>query len=303
MNLMLTYRNRNSFLQKIHPLTSVFLIATYIIVALKLSNPVYLALIFFSVLLLAYIDNSLKSVLNYGKMIIPFAVMIIILNPILVHNGQTILYQGTFNFPVLGPMIITKEAILFGILNGFRIITITIIFGFGNLVIHPDRAFGFFSKIFKKSALLMSMTIRLFPTMMKSYENISEIEKLRGNELSTKDMKKSIKNSGNIVNILFLSSLEDSQDMAESMYSRGYGALKKRSTYFAERYTAWDFTLIFICISILVYLEFITFKGFNSFNFYPKVDGVIEKTTKVGLILCVMTFIPAFINWGWKNWK
>ncbi|WP_460269305.1 energy-coupling factor transporter transmembrane component T [Clostridium sp. CTA-19] len=290
-------------MQKIHPLTSVFLIATYIIVALKLSNPVYLALIFFSVLLLAYIDNSLKSVLNYGKMIIPFAVMIIILNPILVHNGQTILYQGTFNFPVLGPMIITKEAILFGILNGFRIITITIIFGFGNLVIHPDRAFGFFSKIFKKSALLMSMTIRLFPTMMKSYENISEIEKLRGNELSTKDMKKSIKNSGNIVNILFLSSLEDSQDMAESMYSRGYGALKKRSTYFAERYTAWDFTLIFICISILVYLEFITFKGFNSFNFYPKVDGVIEKTTKVGLILCVMTFIPAFINWGWKNWK
>ncbi|WP_010297092.1 energy-coupling factor transporter transmembrane component T [Clostridium senegalense] len=290
-------------MQKIHPLTSVFLIATYIIVALKLSNPVYLALIFFSVLLLAYIDNSLKSVLNYGKMIIPFAVMIIILNPILVHNGQTILYQGTFNFPVLGPMIITKEAILFGILNGFRIITITIIFGFGNLVIHPDRAFGFFSKIFKKSALLMSMTIRLFPTMMKSYENISEIEKLRGNELSTKDMKKSIKNSGNIVNILFLSSLEDSQDMAESMYSRGYGALKKRSTYFAERYTAWDFTLIFICISILVYLEFITFKGFNSFNFYPKVDGVIEKTTRVGLILCVMTFIPAFINWGWKNWK
>ncbi|NEU04158.1 energy-coupling factor transporter transmembrane component T [Clostridium senegalense] len=290
-------------MQKIHPLTSVFLIATYIIVALKLSNPVYLALIFFSVLLLAYIDNSLKSVLNYGKMIIPFAVMIIILNPILVHNGQTILYQGTFNFPVLGPMIITKEAILFGILNGFRIITITIIFGFGNLVIHPDRAFGFFSKIFKKSALLMSMTIRLFPTMMKSYENISEIEKLRGNELSTKDMKKSIKNSGNIVNILFLSSLEDSQDMAESMYSRGYGALKKRSTYFAEIYTAWDFTLIFICISILVYLEFITFKGFNSFNFYPKVDGVIEKTTKVGLILCVMTFIPAFINWGWKNWK
>ncbi|MBU5227100.1 energy-coupling factor transporter transmembrane protein EcfT [Clostridium senegalense] len=290
-------------MQKIHPLTSVFLIATYIIVALKLSNPVYLALIFFSVLLLAYIDNSLKNVLNYGKMIIPFAVMIIILNPILVHNGQTILYQGTFNFPVLGPIIITKEAILFGILNGFRIITITIIFGFGNLVIHPDRAFGFFSKIFKKSALLMSMTIRLFPTMMKSYENISEIEKLRGNELSTKDMKKSIKNSGNIVNILFLSSLEDSQDMAESMYSRGYGALKKRSTYFAERYTAWDFTLIFICISILVYLEFITFKGFNSFNFYPKVDGVIEKTTRVGLILCVMTFIPAFINWGWKNWK
>lgn len=290
-------------MQKIHPLTSVFLIATYIIVALKLSNPVYLALIFFSVLLLAYIDNSLKSVLNYGKMIIPFAVMIIILNPILVHNGQTILYQGTFNFPVLGPIIITKEAILFGILNGFRIITITIIFGFGNLVIHPDRAFGFFSKIFKKSALLMSMTIRLFPTMMKSYENISEIEKLRGNELSTKDMKKSIKNSGNIVNILFLSSLEDSQDMAESMYSRGYGAMKKRSTYFAEKYTAWDFTLIFICISILVYLEFITFKGFNSFNFYPKVDGVIEKTTRVGLILCVMTFIPAFINWGWKNWK
>lgn len=301
---MLTYKNRNTFLQKLHPLTSVLLIVMYLIVALKVNNPIYLTIIFLSILALGYMDSSLKGILGYGKIMISFAIMIIILNPILVHNGETILYQGSINIPVLGPMIITKEAILYGFLSGFRIVIITTIFGLANLVIHPDRAFGFFAKIFKKSALLMSMTIRLFPTMMKSYENIRQIEKLRGNDLNEKKgIKESVNSKGNMVNILFLSSLEDSEDMAESMYSRGYGCLKQRSSYFKERYNKWDVIMIATCMCTIIYLHYITINGFNTFKFYPKVDSLSNSLTIKGGILCIMTFIPTFVNWGWKNWK
>lgn len=300
---MFTYKNRDTFLQKLHPLTTMFFIITYIILFLKINNPVYIFIILLSVLLIAYEDGCIKGLLSYGKLIVPIALLIMVLNPILVHNGETIIYKGHINFPVIGYIVITLEAIIYGIFNGIRIFCITMILGFGNFIIHPDRAFGYFSKFFKNSSLLMSMTIRLFPTLMESYENISDVEKMRGNKIFYKDMKKSIKSSGNIVNILFLSSLEDSADMAESMYSRGYGACKKRSSYFIEKFTLWDYILMSILILILILLQYLSIKGFNNLNFYPKVDNPIEMLSKQGIIMCILTFLPAILNWGWKHWK
>ncbi|WP_027626643.1 energy-coupling factor transporter transmembrane component T [Clostridium lundense] len=300
---MLTYKNRNTFLQKLHPLTGILFITVYILLFLQIKNPIYLFVMLVSLLTLAYMDNSLKDLISYAKLILPFALLMIILNPIMVHEGKTVIYQGHINYPVVGPMRITLEAIIYGIFNGIRVICVTLTFGFGNLIIHPDRAFGFFSKFLKKSSLLMSMTIRLFPTMMNSYENIVNVEKLRGNKIFHKDMKKTIKYSGNIVNILFLSSLEDSQDMAESMYSRGYGAFKKRSSYFYEKFTYGDIILILVYICIFVYFQYFNFKGFNALNFYPKVDNPLKTLSTHGYILSIMMFVPALINWRWKNCK
>ncbi|KAJ50359.1 energy-coupling factor transport system permease protein [Clostridium tetanomorphum] len=300
---MLIYKNRNTFLQKLHPLTGILFLTVYIILFLQINNPIYLFTMLISLLILAYLDGSLKDLFTYGKIILPFALLIVILNPIMVHDGSTVIYEGHINYPVLGPMRITLEAVIYGIFNGIRVMCVTLTFGLGNLIIHPDRAFGFFSKFLKKSSLLMSMTIRLFPTMMTSYENIVNVEKLRGNKMLHKDMKKTIKASGNIVNILFLSSLEDSADMAESMYSRGYGALKKRSSYFHEKFTYRDIAFILIYICIFVYFQYFNFKGFNVLNFYPKVDNPIKALSIEGYILSIMMFVPSLIYWGWKNWK
>lgn len=300
---MLTYKNRNTFLQKLHPLTGILFLTVYIILFLQINNPIYLFIMLISLLILAYLDGSLKDLFSYGKIILPFTLLIVILNPIMVHNGDTVIYEGHINYPVLGPMRITLEAVIYGIFNGIRVMCVTLTFGLGNLIIHPDRAFGFFSKFLKKSSLLMSMTIRLFPTMMKSYENIVNVEKLRGNKMLHKDMKKTIKCSGNIVNILFLSSLEDSADMAESMYSRGYGASKKRSSYFHEKFTYKDMLLILVYICIFTYFQYFNIKGFNVLNFYPKVDNPIKALSTQGYMLSIMMFIPSLIYWGWKTWK
>ncbi|WP_125152140.1 energy-coupling factor transporter transmembrane component T [Clostridium rectalis] len=300
---MLTYKNRNTFLQKLHPVTGVFLVVMYLILFLKINNPIYLFLILISLVCLSCMDDSLKDLLSYGKLVIPITIMIVILNPLIVHTGNTVIYQGRINYPVIGAIRITLEAVLYGVFSGIRVVCITLAFGLGNLIIHPDRAFGFFSKILKNSSLLMSMTIRLFPTMMTSYENIVNVEKLRGNKLFHKNMKKTVASSGNIVNILFISSLEDSSDMAESMYSRGYGAYKKRSSYFHEVFRAWDLVILIAIIICFVYFKYFEFKGFNVLSFYPKVDNPIKLLSKEGFILCVVMFIPTLVNWGWKRWK
>ncbi|BDR71849.1 cobalt transporter [Clostridium tetani] len=300
---MFTYKNRNTFLQKLHPLVSIFIIFTYIISFIVVNNPIYLFIILLSLILLSYIDESIKDLFKYGKLVLPFAVLVVILNPLLVRSGSTILYVGRIRFPVLGSIVITLEAIIYGIFSGIRIICITLAFGFGNLIIHPDRTFGFFSRYLKKSSLLMSMVIKMFPNMMKSYENIRDVEKLRGNMLIDKKMKNTIQNGGNIINILFLSSLEDSLDIAESMYSRGYGSLKKRSSYFVERFELKDKIVMISLIISFIGIMVLAYKGVFYMNFYPRVDNPFKLISIKGIIFCILLFIPSIINWWWKSWK
>ncbi|MFX0547704.1 energy-coupling factor transporter transmembrane component T [Hathewaya histolytica] len=300
---MLTYKNRNSYLQGLHPLSGVMLLLLYLITFIVMDNPLYIILIMNSILFLSYIDGSFKELFRYIKLIIPFALLIIIINPILVKNGETVIYEGTINYPIFGTLRITVEAILFGCLNGLRIICITLVFGFFNLVIHPDRAFAFFSKYLKNSALLMSMTIRLFPSMIKSFNSIKEVEKLRGNKLVYDNIKKTLISQGNIVNILFLSSMEDASDMAEAMYSRGYGASKKRSSYFKEKFKKDDLLIISLCLIGLINLFLLKVKGYTDLEFYPKVQNPIESLNVYGYIFCAILFSPFFINWRWKTWK
>jgi energy-coupling factor transport system permease protein len=279
---MLAYEKRNSFLQGL--------------------KPVYLGIIFFSIISLALIDGCLKGIFTYLKLIIPVMVLVVILNPLMSHNGVTVIYNSHVSVPIFGVFVITLEAVLYGLQMGIVLGVVTVIIGFGNMILHPDRTFGFFARYLKRSALLMSMTIRFFPSLMSSYKNIIEIEKLRGNLVSDKNFIKRIRNQGSVVNILFMSSLEDAVDVSESMYSRGFG-VGKRSTYFREHFRKVDIMIITVMIIELVSLFYFNGLGLNYMNFYPHCDNPFSLISMQGIIICIMFLIPFFINWGWNLWR
>lgn len=298
---MLVYKKRDTFLQQLHPLTGLLLVIIYTAGVLIIENPLYVILIIFSVIALSAADGSLTLVKGYLGMVLPITFLIVIFNTLFNHNGNTVILAIN-HIPLLGSLRITLEAFLYGIAQSIKLIGITLIFGFGNLILHPDRTFSFFSKYIGNSALLMNMTLRLFPSILKSLYNIIEIEKLRGNKLFEKSLKKSIKNQSNILNILFQSCLEDAADMAESMYSRGYG-LGRRSIYFFEKFSAFDrlFNIIFVLI-LLVFL-FIQFNGYNQMEFYPMITNPFAGASLIGVGFCSLFYLPVIINWGWKSWK
>ncbi len=298
---MLVYKKRDTFLQQLHPLTGLLLVVIYTAGVLITQNPIYVVLIIFSVIALSLVDGSFVEIKGYLRMILPITILIVIFNTIFNHNGNTVIFAIN-HIPLLGSLRITLEAFLYGIVQSIKLIGITLIFGFGNLILHPDRTFSFFSKYIGNSALLMNLTLRLFPAILKSLNNIIEIEKLRGNKLFENSLKRSIKNQSNILNILFQSCLEDAGDMAESMYSRGYG-LGKRSVYFFEKFSAFDklFNIIFVLIPLV--FSFFQYYGFNQMEFYPIFTNPFISVTTIGLVFCTLFYIPVIINWGWKAWK
>lgn len=298
---MLVYKKRDTFLQQLHPLTGLLLVVIYAAGVLIIENPIYVMLIIISVIALSAVDESFALLKGYLGMVLPITLLIVIFNTLFNHNGNTVILEIK-HIPLLGSIRITLEAFLYGIAQSIKLIGITLIFGFGNLILHPDRTFSFFSKYIGNSALLMNMTLRLFPSILKSLYNIIEIEKLRGNKVFEKSLKKSIKNQSNILNILFQSCLEDAADIAESMYSRGYG-LGKRSVYFFEKFSTFDrlFNIIFVLI-LFVFL-FFQFNGYNQMEFYPILANPFTSANLIGVGFCILFYLPVIINWGWKSWK
>ena len=294
------FTKRNTICQKLHPLTQLMLVAVYIIVILVISNPVYIIAIELSIILLSEIDGSIKDVLKTAEFLLPAVLFIILLNPVVNQNGKTILAQVSL-FHVIN-LKITLEAVVYGIVSGLKLIGITLVFGFANMTIHPDRLFGFLIKYLGSSALLMSITFRLFPEISASYIRIIEIEKLRGNDITDGNFIERIKKQGNVINILFQSSIENSGDISEAMYARGLGA-GKRSCYFYERYSVYDIIFIAINSAVIALLIYFQLKGLNNCTFFPEAVNPLNRISIAGIIICAAFYIIPVINWGWKAWK
>lgn len=292
---MVIYTNRNTFLQRLHPASACILMLLYGGGMLLLNNPIYIALLIIWVLILSHLDGCIKEVLGITKYLLVAALFIIIANPLINHNGSTlILYVRSIR------LYVTLEALVYGAVMALRLYGITLVLGLSNMILHPDRTFGFFSRFMGKSALLMSMTIRLFPLILNSCRSIIDAERMRGSSVNEKRFLKRIRNQANVITILFMGCLEDAGDMAESMYSRGYGS-GKRSTYFKEKLFGVDIAFIILFFIELVLFIILQAEGYNAMGYYPKLDNPIGQLSVIGIVSSAICGIPAVVNWGWKH--
>jgi energy-coupling factor transport system permease protein len=292
---MVFYTNRNTFLQRLHPAAALMLMVLYGGGMLLLNNPIYIALLIGWVIILSYLDGCIKEVFGITRYLLLAALFIIVANPLLNHNGSTlILYVPSLR------LYITFEALMYGVIMALRLYGITLVLGLSNMILHPDRTFGFFSKFMGKSALLMSMTLRLFPMILNSCRSIVDAERIRGSSVNEKRFLKRVKNQGAVVTILFMGCLEDAGDMAESMYSRGYGS-GKRSTYFKEILSNVDIAFIILFVAEMVLFIVLQSGGYNTMSYYPQMDNPIEHLSLITIVFVAICGIPAAVNWGWKH--
>ena len=290
---MIFYTNRNTFLQKLHPAAALMLMVLYGGGMLLLNNPIYIALMIGWVLLLSYLDGCIREVFGITKYLLIAALFIILINPLINHNGSTVLiYVKSLK------LYVTLEALLYGFVMAIRLYGITLVLGLSNMILHPDRTFGFFSRFMGKSALLMSMTLRLFPVILNSCRSVVDAERMRGSDINESKFTKRIRNQGSVVTILFMGCLEDAGDIAESMYSRGYGA-GKRSTYFRERLSATDIGFILMFIVGALMFAVLQAGGYNTMNYYPVIDNPVQRLSFITTVFVAICGIPAAVNWGW----
>ena len=297
----LFYQEKGLFLQSFHPAVVLVYLSVLLLLSLLYENPLYLlALLFFLALLIKGVDGmeAWEGFLKTGVFLM-FIVMLI--NPLVIRSGATVIWHGP-EAPYLGKLDITMEALYYGAASSIRLLVIISIFCLYNLMISPDKVLNLFSRVAGKSVLMISLSTRMFPVMVRDLKRIKEVQQFRGVDFDEGNLWERVKKYSCLYNVLLLSSMEGSMEIAESMQARAFGS-GKRSVYSRNMLRPRDILCLgggllalFAAIWGLQY-------GYGQYTFYPEADFLIKDMTTLINLSIVLFYLsaPLILSEGWKN--
>jgi len=297
----LFYREKNLFLQSLHPGVSLVYLGIFLVLSLLFTNPLFLAGLLVVVILAVWAVAGLDSWEAYLRIGLGMAMLIMIINPLVVHAGTTVIWYGP-TIPVLGRITVSLEAICYGAAMSVRLLLVISIFCLYNLSVHPDKTLGLLSRFARKSTLIISIATRMLPAMARNQASIREVQTMRGVDFSAGGIRERLRKYSFLLNVLLLSSLEGSLEIAESMQARAFGS-GPRTCYKRETWRPRDtFCLLSSLIASGLAIWGAT-QGIGMYSYYPQLGPLISGRTSIILLAAVLFFltIPVLLSWGWQH--
>lgn len=269
---------------KFHPFSLlVYFCFTMILTAIT-TNPLYLSASILGVFLYLLIVLKIKITLKKTIFVILILVSVSCINPLFNHAGMTVLWY----FPTGNAL--TLESIAIGIFYAFLFFCMILWTSSFSHNLENEKIIYLFSNPFPRFALFLTMILRFIPFYSEKFKEIFEIERLS---------KSSVRSFVGSFWKVFLYSLENGVNTAESMVNRGFGQ-GKRTTYSRYLFQVRDYLLILwtVILGVLVIVE----KNIFEFSFLPFIDDIMFEKTLILYFLLVIT--PILINLGAKiQWK
>ncbi|KYH32914.1 energy-coupling factor transporter transmembrane component T [Neomoorella mulderi] len=295
------YQDKGLFLQSLHPVAALSYAGVLMVLALLFTNPLYLLGLLLVIILAVAAVDGLAAWETYLKISLGMMLLVIIINPLVVHAGETIIWWGP-RLPVFGRLTVSLEAICYGAAMSVRLLAIISIFCLYNLIVHPDKVLSLLARFASRSALVLSLATRMFPAMIRQMENIREVQVVRGVDFHAGTLKERLPKYAALMNILLLSSLEDSLEIAEAMQARAFGS-GRRSCYRRDTWRPRDSLCLggsLLALAVAVYGQA---KGCSTFSFYPELDYLIKgpMTVIVLIIIILALSVPVVLSWGWQR--
>ena len=124
--------------------------------------------------LAAGVGGELWRAARFG---LPFALLVIAINPIVSQGGRTVLIRGG---ELLGrPFDVTLEALAYGAVAGLRVLAIVIVFGLFSATVDPDALLRIFRRFSHRSALTASLATRLVPVLARDAGRMGDAARCR----------------------------------------------------------------------------------------------------------------------------
>ncbi len=193
------------------------------------------------------------------KVMLIYVIIFLVINFVL-----TFLFSPTYGcelygtrhelFTIFGRYVVTKEQLFYQCSKTFKyasVVPLGIIFF---LTTHPSELAASLNRIGVpyKASFALSLTLRYFPDIMRTYQDISLAQQSRGLDLSKKEkLGKRIKNTVSILVPLIFSTLNRIDIIANTMDLRGFGKEKKRTWYAARPMKRADCIALLVCLLVL----------------------------------------------------
>ena len=289
----------NDRFSQFHPIVNLTFYVAVIAFTMFLMNPVCLGISLCCALANAIYLNGVKT-LRFGvRIVLPSVILVSVINPIVNHQGVTILEYLPWNNPL------TLESILYGIASSVMVSAVVFWFSSVNTVMTSDKFIYLFGRIIPSLSLVLSMALRFVPRFLTEFRQIRAAQK----QLSVAEHSgffSSLRQAARELSTMLSYALENSIETADSMKARGYG-LKGRTSYAKYRFYKQD-VVFFSCLLLLfVLLLILSLSGAVRFRYFPSLKGDLFTVNAIlfYVLYCLLMLTPLVLNIGegirWKR--
>lgn len=209
------YTPRPGPLQAASPGAAVAYLGAPVAISFMYSNPVVLAAVGVGVCLagsLAGARGALRVALRMG---VTLGLLIVAVNALVVDRGETVLAR-LGEWPLLGRVDVTAEAIAAGAVIGLRAAVAMLSFAVYSACVDPDRVLRALRPLAGRSALTATLVSRLVPVAAADAGRLREAGSLRGPGAAPLGRS-------TLARRLLAGSLDRAVDVAATLELRGYG--------------------------------------------------------------------------------
>ncbi|MBL0386138.1 energy-coupling factor transporter transmembrane protein EcfT [Tumebacillus sp. ITR2] len=256
-----------------HAATLLFYPFLMLMVSVLTYHPLYLGTELLVLIFALALHGGVRTFGRTLKFSIPILVLILAINTLLNKNGATLLYKGP-TVAILGQIRITWEALAYGLIMGLRMLVFFAIFALALNWLSADRALGLSAKVAKRSAVTVMMTTRLIPYLTEQSHQIGDVLRTRGVRFEEGNLLSRLAARRPLLNVLLISSLEGSWQVAESMEARGFGQ-GKRTSYSRERWSRIDLIIWLTFLAAIALVVWSWFTAWTWIEFYPRIQTVM----------------------------
>jgi energy-coupling factor transport system permease protein len=252
-------------------------------VAFLYSSPLVLAATGLAAAIAGYLAGAGAAVRVAARMGLTLALLIVAVNGLVTDRGDTVLAR-LGDWPLLGQVNVTAEALAAGAVIGLRAAVVMVALAVYSACVDPDLVLRSLRPIARRSALTATLISRMVPLAAADGARLREAAALRGPGAAPAGR-------GPLARRLLAGALDRAVDAAASLELRGYGLERAtarrpvRSRHDGRLYLAG---LLLLCAAVAGKLA-----GADGFSAYPslRVSGS-GSTVAVSLVVLCCGLVP-----------
>lgn len=278
------YTPRPGPLQAASPSAAVAYLGALVVVAFLYSSPLALAAVGVSAALAGALAGAWGAVRAATKLGLAIALPIVVVNALVVDRGATVLAR-LGDWPLLGRVDITAEALADGAIFGLRAVVVMVAFGVYSACVDPDRVLRALRPLAGRSALTATLVSRLVPVASADAARLRDASRLRGPGAAPVGRAP-------LARRVLAGSLDRAVDVAATLELRGYGldaprakARRSRSRYDARFYAVASVVLVAAIVGEAL--------GADGFSAYPTISvSTGLETVALSVLVILAGFAP-----------
>ncbi len=261
-------------------------------------HPVSLCISLFGGVIYLISLKGRSGVKNFAYMM-PLMLAMAIINPLVNHNGATIIGY----LPSGNPL--TLEAFIYGIAGAIMLMSVICWFSCCSEIMTSDKTLWLFGKVIPSLSIIVSMTLRFVPQFSVQLKEVVKAQRGIGRGVSTGNIIQKAKGGLAILSIMTTRALENSIQTADSMKSRGYGQ-PGRTAFSIFVFDKRDAKAL-VCIVILgIYILAGGLMGGMYCSYFPSITATAPSffTFSIFAAYFILCNVPIIIEgWEARRWK